>query len=174
MSLHSDRIASLNQRSSRRGTPGGHSLSAIQTSNIMPAMPGAPRRLAAYKTVGLRPPIKKVRNSCPRHDSDRPTGNCHTAFGGPPNERVCSCTARLFWPFSDVGVVRAVGFGIEFRIPHNLYCGRLPIAQRSESSGRTRWLGSQELWDGEGRRDGAADDILDNGIDPCSRYESNH
>src|SRR3954471_15610060 len=47
-SLHSDRVADLNERSTRRGTPGGQSGEAI-TGRKLRAIPGAPGCPARYE-----------------------------------------------------------------------------------------------------------------------------
>src|SRR3954464_5373045 len=50
-SLHSDRVADLNERSTRRGTPGGQSGEAI-TGRKLRAIPGAPGCPARYEHAG--------------------------------------------------------------------------------------------------------------------------
>lgn len=56
VSLHSDHIASLNQRSSRRGSSGGQSSSAINGSRVMKAMPDVPGWFEAYGRRPVRTP----------------------------------------------------------------------------------------------------------------------
>src|SRR5829696_9237510 len=60
-SLHSDRVADLNERSTRRGTPGGQSGEAI-TGRKLRAIPGAPGCPARYEHAGT---IKKIGKSDP-------------------------------------------------------------------------------------------------------------
>src|ERR671913_301413 len=60
-SLHSDRVADLNERSTRRGTPGGQSGEAITGRNLR-AIPGAPGCPARYEHAET---IKKIGKSDP-------------------------------------------------------------------------------------------------------------
>jgi hypothetical protein len=60
-SLHSDRVADLNERSTRRGTPGGQSGEAI-TGRKLRAIPGAPGCPARYEHAET---IKKIGKSDP-------------------------------------------------------------------------------------------------------------
>jgi hypothetical protein len=60
-SLHSDQVADLNERSRRRGTPGGQSDEAIRGRKLR-AIPGAPGCPARYEHAET---IKKIGKSDP-------------------------------------------------------------------------------------------------------------
>jgi hypothetical protein len=82
-SLHSDQVADLNERSTRRGTPGGQSGEAI-TGRKLRAIPGAPGCPARYEHAET---IKKIGKSDPLEPAEPRGVNFQDPLTGPGWER---------------------------------------------------------------------------------------